>query len=271
MVRRSRGTRGRRARGAAATPARALVAAALACAAIVGGRALSSGWLGTGPVPILSTDRSDPSGALRLEPTEWDAEAYPDYYRVVGPAVVEDAPGPGEARYEGLDRLGRAGRVVATVTPQMAEAGSERERADLSELRPAGWGHNEEVSIPMATGPDYHGYLFNRSHLLAKSLGGSDDLRNLVTGTRTQNVGDNRGQDGGMAYTEGLARDWLRANPDGTLYYAATPVYVGSELLPRSVYVDVRSSDGEIDLEVEVFNAVAGFEVDYATGSFSAA
>ena len=148
------------------------------------------------------------------------------------------------------------------------EAGSEREREEMGWIHPSGWGHNEQVYIEMPDGNTYHGALFNRSHLLAKSLGGDDADYNLVTGTRTQNVGDNRGQDGGMAYTEGIARDWLWDHRDGTVYYCATPVYEGNELVPRSVIVDVRSSDGEIDQRVEVFNAVAGFEIDYATGEF---
>ena len=164
-----------------------------------------------------------------------------------------------------------AGRVAALVTPEMARAGSEREREDISDVDPSGWGHNAEVDIAMPDGSTYHGYLYNRSHLLAKSLGGADAAENLVTGTRTQNVGDNRGQDGGMAYTEGLARDWLRENPDGTVYYSATPVYAGAELVARSVIVDVRSSDGALDLEVEVFNAASGYDIDYATGEFSVA
>lgn len=204
-------------------------------------------------------------------PTAWDPDACPDYYRVVGAAAVEEELAPGEVRYEGLDGLGRTGRVAALVTSEMAEAGSEREREDMSDIRPSGWGNNAEVDIPMPDGDTYHGYLFNRSHLLAKSLGGDDAGYNLITGTRTQNVGDNRGQDGGMAYTEGLAREWLREHPGGTVYYAATPVYEGSDLLARSVIVDVLSSDGALDLEVEVYNAAYGFDIDYATGEFSVA
>lgn len=200
--------------------------------------------------------------------TEWDAEKYPDYYRVVGTAVVDVELEPGEVIYEGLDYLGRTGRVVGNVTLEMARDGSEREREDISGIHPSGWGHNREVDIEMPGGNTYHGALFNRSHLLAKSLGGDDADYNLVTGTRTQNVGDNRGQDGGMAYTEGIARDWLYDNPDGTVFYSALPVYEGDELLPRSVIVDVRSSDGTIDQEVEVYNAVLGFDIDYATGRF---
>lgn len=200
--------------------------------------------------------------------TEWDADKYPDYYRVVGTAVVDAELEPGEVIYEGLDYLGRTGRVVGNVTLEMARDGSEREREDISGIHPSGWGHNREVDIEMPGGNTYHGALFNRSHLLAKSLGGDDADYNLVTGTRTQNVGDNRGQDGGMAYTEGIARDWLYDNPDGTVFYSALPVYEGDELLPRSVIVDVRSSDGTIDQEVEVYNAVLGFDIDYATGKF---
>lgn len=200
--------------------------------------------------------------------TEWDADKYPDYYRVVGTAVVDVELKPGEVIYEGLDYLGRTGRVVGNVTLEMARDGSEREREDISGIHPSGWGHNREVDIEMPGGNTYHGALFNRSHLLAKSLGGDDADYNLVTGTRTQNVGDNRGQDGGMAYTEGIARDWLYDNPDGTVFYSALPVYEGDELLPRSVIVDVRSSDGTIDQEVEVYNAVLGFDIDYATGKF---
>ena len=187
--------------------------------------------------------------------TEWDDDEYPDYYRVVGTAVVDV-------------ELGRTGRAVANITPEMAEEGSEREREEMGWIHPSGWGHNEQVYIEMPDGNTYHGALFNRSHLIAKSLGGEEVPENMVTGTRTQNVGDNRGQDGGMAYTEGISREWLRDNPDGTLYYSATPVYEGDELVPRSVIVDVRSSDGEIDLEVEVFNAALGFDIDYVTGEF---
>lgn len=220
-------------------------------------------WLpGAAPAPLERLSERQTSW------TAWDAQAYPDYYRVVGTAVVDVELAPGEARYEGLDGLGRTGRVAALVTSEMAQAGSDREREDISDIHPSGWGHNEEVVIAMPDGSDYHGYLFNRSHLLAKSLGGDDAAYNLVTGTRAQNVGDNRGQDGGMAYPEGLAREWLRDHPQGTVYYSATPVYEGDELVPRSVIVDVRSSDATLDLEVEVFNAAAGFEIDYATGEF---
>lgn len=221
--------------------------------------------------PAAQSQSAAAADARLDAPSAWDPDACPDYYRVVGTAVVDDVPEAGTASYEPLDRLGRAGRVVANVTYQMMEEGSSREREDISSVEPSGWGHNEQVSIPLPDGQAYSGYLYNRSHLLAKSLGGIDDVTNLVTGTRTQNVGDNRGAAGGMAFTEGLARDWLRAHRDGTVYYSATPLYVGGELLPRSVVVDVRTSDGTVDLEVEVYNTALGFDIDYVDGSFSPA
>lgn len=148
----------------------------------------------------------------------------------------------------------------------MVVTGSESERGDMAD--PAGWGHNGEADIELPDGSIYHGWFWNRSHLLAKSLGGDAEAHNLVTGTRMENVGANDGE-GGMAMTETAVRAYLRANRDASVLYVVTPVYEGDELVPRSVYVDVRSSDGVLDEEVEVFNAAKGHRIDYASGTFA--
>lgn len=204
--------------------------------------------------------------------TAWDTQAAPNYYRVLGTAVVDQELLPGDIIYEGLDELGRTGRVLGCITYDMMEAGRSRDRADISQIHPSGWGSNAVVTIQAVgdrTGKQksYHGSLFNRSHLLAKSLGGADVKENLITATRCQNVGGTNNE-GGMAYTEGLARDWLEQHPDQSVWYSATPLYEKDELLARSVIVDIRSSDGTLNQEVEVFNAAWGFDIDYATGSF---
>ena len=202
--------------------------------------------------------------------TSWDQDADTNYYRVLGPAVTQEAPASGTVWYGELDELGRATGAVATVTYDSMEAGMARSRDDTSDIEPSGWGYNEEVDIAMPNGTVYHGLLFNRSHLIAKSLGGDEEVRNLITATRTQNVGANvNGSEGGMAYAEGLTRSWLHEHRDGSVYYAATPVYEGSELVARSVLVDVLTSDGSINQRVEVFNAARGFAIDYATGTFT--
>lgn len=201
--------------------------------------------------------------------TPWTEDDAPNYYRVAGPAVADIELEPGEIVYSGLDHLGRAGRAAACVTYDMMEAGMARERTDASHISPSGWGHNERVAIELIDGSIYHGYMFNRSHLIAKALGGTEIRENLITGTRMQNVGDNSPA-GGMLFGEQVARDWLERNQDGWVLYSATPVYEGDELLCRSVIVDMVSSDGTLDMQIEVYNAALGYEIDYATGEFSA-
>lgn len=205
----------------------------------------------------------------QASPSVWDQQSAPNYYLVTGPAQVIDAPAAGEVIYGDIDALGRATGVVANITFDLMEEGLARQRGDLSSLYPSGWGHNREVDIAMPDGTIYHGFLYNRSHLLAKSLGGDDELHNLVTGTRMQNVGANiEGTEGGMAYCEGLARDWLWSHRGETVVYRATPCYEGGDLVARSVMVDLLSSDGDLDCRVEVFNAARGFAINYATGEF---
>lgn len=201
--------------------------------------------------------------------TQWSMDQYPDYYRVAGKAVIDSDVQPGNIEYTGLDSLGRTLRVNGNITYKMVEESKGwREKFDSDADKISGWGHNEKVAIDMANGKTYHGYMYNRSHLIADSLGGAAKRVNLVTGTRTQNVGSNNGK-GGMAYAETKARDYLNSHHDGTLYYCAIPVYVGDELVPRSVYVEMKSDDGSIDESIEVFNTANGYTINYSDGTFS--
>lgn len=247
-------------RGKRVLAAAAVVLVAFAVALCV--RGLPS-WLPAEEKPLVVV----PEQARTYTP--WTEDDAPNYYRVVGPAVVDVSLSPGEITYSGLDYLGRSGRAVACVTHEMMVEGIDRDRDDMQSIRPSGWGHNAEVDIELIDGDVYHGYLYNRSHLIAKSLGGSEIAENLVCGTRMQNVGDSNPA-GGMLFCEQVARDWLFQNPDGWVLYSATPVYEGDELLCRSVIVDMRSSDGTLDMQVEVYNAALGYEIDYATGEFRA-
>jgi DNA-entry nuclease len=175
-----------------------------------------------------------------------------DYFTVVGAAHRDyDAP-VGEVAYCDLDGLSRATCAYGELTSTQRAAAKDRGRQDIS-VNPAGWGHNAKVEIPALDGvdgsTDYHGYMYNRS--------------------RGQNVGS-AGNKGGMAHTEVIARDYLDTR-DGDacpLYYAATPNYEGSELLPRTVTVDIQSCDKSIDERVVVDNTANGHTIDYANGSF---
>lgn len=204
-----------------------------------------------------------------------------DYFTVVGPAERLYAPETaGVVEYCALDHLGRAGCAYGELTTTLRAEARATERQQITE-DPAGWnGGNTEVTIPALPGVDgsrdYRGWFWNRSHLVADSLGGDATRENLVTGTRTQNVGSAQvsGQyAGGMARAEVIARDYLdNGSADACpLYYAATPVYAGDELVPRTVLVDLQSCDAEVDLRIEVSNTANGFTIDYATGAFAAA
>lgn len=201
---------------------------------------------------------------------EWDINTAPNGYLVHGPAIVTYDPEPGEYVYTGLDDLGRTITAYACITPAdfTREQGEERETFGSDADKISGWGYNKKVKLHFPSGKEYNGYFYNRSHLIADSLGGTPNRENLITGSRFQNVGENNG--GGMGYAETKARKWLEtAGADETLYYAVTPVYRDfDELVPRSVYVDMKSSDGEIDEHIEVFN-VSGdpaYDINYITG-----
>ncbi|MBT1166287.1 DNA/RNA non-specific endonuclease [Bifidobacterium simiarum] len=230
----------------------------------------SSGSSGSTGSPSDSSTNGSTSGSsgTASDTAAWNPATAPNYYLVSGRANFSAAgslPATGTIRYAEPDSLDRSGMAVGVIDRRLMTAGSSRERHMPDTI--TGWPrHNPKVAITMASGRTYHGYLFNKSHLIAKSLGGKDEADNMVTGTRTQNVGDNDATPGGMAYTETLARNWLKTHSSGTIVYMATPHYQGSELLPRTVTVDIRTSDGSIDQHVIVYNTAQGYDIDYANG-----
>lgn len=115
------------------------------------------------------------------------------------------------------------------------------------------------------------GYFYNKSHTLAWSLGGDMETHNVTLGTRAQNVGTGKG---GMIYAENTVRDAVNKNEATKVYYHVTPMYKGSELVPRGSHVRAYSvNDGgkSVNLNIWVFNTQDGFLVDYMTGAFDAA
>lgn len=212
-----------------------------------------------------------------LQDYVWNEEDAPNYLRESSPARIDWSLDENTVEYAPLDDLGRATGVKASLTHQTvlavqdARESEERDTDTLERLdvRPSGWGSNERVTIVCPDGHDYHGWFWNRSHLLADSLGGEPRVENLITGTRMQNVGSNTDEyPGGMAWCESIARSWLWSHTQGDLLFSATPVYAGDDAVPLAVLVDMRSSDGQVDLHVIVYNAAKGYRVDYATGEF---
>mgnify|MGYP002712422805 FL=1 len=196
-----------------------------------------------------------------------------DFYTVTGQAELNFNPAPSEYVYMPLDNLGRTTGSYALITAydrELAKTDSHPEFAKNKPADPSGWGHNGKVEWEFPdTGKKSRGYFWNRSHLIAGSLGGATVINNWVTGTRVQNVGKND-QAGGMAYTEEKVRNFLDnpANADCGVYYAAIPNYQGNELVPRTVTVDVKTCDSSINERVVVDNVMPGYSINYATGEY---
>lgn len=191
---------------------------------------------------------------------------FTDYYALNGFAeIVYKVPAVDNVVYGNLDKYGRPTYVIANLNYNTIKRAKQRGRLPIN-VDPAGWNKNEKVVITEKNGQSYKGYFYNRSHMLADSLGGEPIKENLVTGTRTQNVGIKN--QGGMAYTEIQARDFFVVPTDETLIYQVRPVYNGDELLPRYVIVDIKSSDRRIDEQVIVDNSANGYEINYSNGEF---
>ena len=190
-----------------------------------------------------------------------------DYYQVDGTAQrpYQD-PKAGQITYCDLDSLGRPTCAYGLLTAQTRQQAKARGRQHI-DVNPAGWPRNQKVTITDGS-QSYQGWFWNRSHMIADSLGGDPVKENLVTGTRTQNVGISPAHNGGMAYTETKARSYLdnQAHASCPLYYAVTPNYTGNELIPRTVTVDMESCDKSLSEHVIVPNTANGWNIDYTNG-----
>jgi DNA-entry nuclease len=181
---------------------------------------------------------------------------------------VTNKPNKGKIKYAKLDKYGRTGRAVGNITYKMVKDSAGWRQDFEPDSDPSGWGKNTKVEIELYNGRVYRGYMWNRSHLIADSLGGRAFRQNLIKGTRMQNVGANDGK-GGMAYTERKVVNYLYDHHKVSVYYSAKPIYKDKELVPRSVIIDVKSSDGKINERVIVYNAAKGFKINYKKGTFT--
>ena len=207
---------------------------------------------------------SNPSGS------DYDESKFPDMYEVLGEAEIEERKFSTTYSYshDDLDRTTTAYGLVN----YKAVMDSKGWRADFEpNSEPSGWykgkeSNNKKVSVKLPTGKIYNGYFYNRSHLIADSLGGRSYKYNVVTGTRQQNVGNNG--NGGMQYIEKKVVDYVEKTKNN-VYYSVEPYYEGNELVPRYVIVNAKSDDGVINEKVKVFNNASGYEINYSDGSFT--
>lgn len=202
--------------------------------------------------------------------SDYDESKFPDMYEVLGKAEIDESKFSTTYSYshDDLDRTTTAYGLVN----YKAVMDSKGWRADFEpNSEPSGWykgkeSNNKKASVKLPTGKIYNGYFYNRSHLIADSLGGRSYKYNVVTGTRQQNVGNNG--NGGMQYIEKKVVDYVEKTKNN-VYYSVEPYYEGNELVPRYVIVNAKSDDGVINEKVKVFNNASGYEINYTDGSFT--
>ncbi|WP_459204014.1 DNA/RNA non-specific endonuclease [Ralstonia pseudosolanacearum] len=180
------------------------------------------------------------AGAM-IEKRLYQAGAGPVYmmppdFTVAAPASVSNGifleTGGGSSYYRPLDELGRPTGIDASITPDMIKTGTP---ADPS-ITPPGWAGN--------------GTLYNqaRGHLLGNQLGGFGNLpENLVT------LQQNWTNSPVMRGFEGQVRRAVEAGE--TVQYTSTPVYGGSNLIPKGVTLMGNGSNG-FNLGVTVLNPI---------------
>lgn len=167
------------------------------------------------------------------------------------------------------DELGRTTTAKAIVTwESISRSAGTREEFEKGS-NPSGWPKkNQKIEINLPNGRKYHGYAWNRSHLIADSLGGRAFRWNLITGTRMQNVGAND-QNGGMQYIEKKVIEYLKFNKNDRVFYKAIPHYVGNELVPRVVEVLAYAESGNLDERVYTYNILPEYKIDYMNAEIS--
>lgn len=158
-----------------------------------------------------------------------------------------------------LDELGRCGSAYMCISPSTLAT---EDRGEIGMIKPSGWNQEKYPDI-IKEDPSY---LYNRCHLIAFSLSGINaDERNLITGTRALNAGDD-----GMLPHEMEILDYVRRTGNHVLY-RVTPVFKDNELVARGVLMEAQSKeDDTICFNIFVYNIQPGIIIDYNTGASEA-
>lgn len=192
-----------------------------------------------------------------------------NYYFEAGKARLQDDNDlqNGQLDFK-LDSYGRSSTARGKLTYQMFEKSKGKRQGQP--LDPPYWPQNFKTEIHYnLTGRTYHGYLYNRSHSIADSLGGEATYTseaNFTTGTRPQNVGAN--QKGGMRYAEEMVENYWKEHTGTSeiVHYQVEPMYKNNEVIPRGSIIDIKSSDNILNKRVVVINDVEGMKINYETG-----
>lgn len=150
---------------------------------------------------------------------------------------------------------GRSGQAVALITEESLPPANSRQQ--IGSIKPSGWSQNKYPGI-VNSNP---AYIFNRCHLIAHELGGADEEKNLITGTRYLNVT-------GMLPWENKVTQYIRDTGNPVLY-RSTPIFKGDNLVASGVQLEAYSIPDKgksLHFNIYCYNVQPGIHINYQTG-----
>ena len=150
-----------------------------------------------------------------------------------------------------LDQYGRAGTAFAILSKASIDS---EQRQDISMFSPVGFEYNKKYD--QIDG----GNIYHRCHLIGAQLSsGTACIENLITGTQYLNIE-------GMLPIENRAKTYVNRTGDHLLY-KVSPVYQGTEIIPRAVEITMYSIETNgLRMTAYCYNIQPGFEISYDTG-----
>lgn len=156
-------------------------------------------------------------------------------------------------KYSPLDKYGRAQTATACLGKKTLPT---KPRGSIGMIKPAGF---KTTKYDFIDGK----YLYNRCHLIAYELSAENaNKKNLTTGTRYLNTK-------GMLPYENKVAAYIKRTGKHVLY-RATPIYNGSELIPRGITIEAQSLEDNgkgICFYVYCYNVQPGVKINYKNGN----
>ncbi|MDF7637239.1 DNA/RNA non-specific endonuclease [Leuconostocaceae bacterium ESL0958] len=174
-----------------------------------------------------------------------------------------------------LDSLGRSGQANFVASKAAMDRVQKRPASIPSSVRPSGWNIGDHFDGQKWVG-GYHTNpkttlggrkqpLWNKSHIVGYQFFGMDTMKteNMTTGTRVENAFP------GQLAAEDDIRNAIKTHPNITIRGQVTPLYRGSERLPRGVHYQAKSvaDNGQtLNFNYWIFNVQPGVNINYQTG-----
>ncbi|PMD67801.1 DNA/RNA non-specific endonuclease [Companilactobacillus nuruki] len=156
-------------------------------------------------------------------------------------------------QFADLDNLNRVVQADALLSKSLMPT----QKREPLYVNPTGW-RNKKIQ---------GGWLYNRSHLIGYQLTGqNNNLKNLMTGTRSLNSPEMLKHENDIAY-------YLKQNPNNYIRYRVKPIFRGNELVARGVQMMAESldnngqPDNRVTFNVYIFNIEKGVKINYSDGT----